>query len=89
MTIRSLTSREWLGIIALEAVLVDGFDDCIIGVGHRIGMPPMIVYDKWKILHKLVKVVGIPEDEAEEYFEYNIVGQYVGEATPIFTEAFK
>lgn len=88
MTIRSLTNREWLGVIAPDAVLVDGFDDCIIGVGSRIGMPPAIVYDKWKILSKLVKSVGIKEDEAEEYFEYNIAGQYAGEATPIFAEVY-
>ena len=89
MTIRSLTNREYLEITALDAVLVDGFDDCIIGIGHRIGMPPLIIYDKWKILHKLVTVFNVPEDEAEEHFEYNIVGQYAGDATPIFTEVFK
>jgi hypothetical protein len=28
---------------------------------------------------------SMSEDEAEDYFQYNIVGSYVGEATPIFT----
>jgi hypothetical protein len=28
-------------------------------------------------------------EEAEEYFEYNVLGSWVGESTPVFVEPLK
>jgi hypothetical protein len=64
----------------------DGFDEAIIGVGRRCGQPTIVVYDADKcreILQKRMK--GDPID-ADEYFEFNVVGAWVGESTPIFVE---
>jgi len=36
----------------------------------------------------LVARDGMSMEEAEEYFEYNVQGAYVGEDTPIFMEKF-
>jgi len=60
------------------------FDAAILGVADRIGMSPIVAYDTAKILDILCERDGMEGDEAVEYFEFNIVGAYVGERTPIF-----
>ena len=64
------------------------FDDAIIGVCQRIGNEPVVAYDTTKIVEILSR--SMTEDEAYEYFEFNILGAYVGERTPAFiTFTFK
>lgn len=60
-----------------------GFEDCIVGVGERYGGPPVAVLDLEKMLAKMEKG-GMTREEAIEYFEYNILGAYVGEQTPVY-----
>jgi len=63
-------------------LFADGFDDAIIGVAERIGMEPVVAYSTHKIIEILSR--DMTEDEAVEYFEFNILGAYVGERTPVF-----
>ncbi len=63
-------------------LFADGFDDCLIGLAEGFGGNECLAYDKTKILEKLAKDMG--EQEAIEYFDYNIGGAYVGKRTPIF-----
>jgi hypothetical protein len=60
------------------------FDVAILGVAERIGMSPIVAYDTAKIIDILCERDGMEDDEAAEYFEFNIAGAYVGERTPIF-----
>jgi len=60
--------------------IADGFDDAIIGVDDN---NLKIVYDIYKIIDILIKD-GMTDDEAIEFYEYNIAGSYVGENTPSF-----
>ena len=60
----------------------DGFDDAIIGTVERCGQTAVILYDKHKVLQKLMK--EMPLEDAVDFFEYNILGAYVGEGTPAF-----
>lgn len=64
------------------------YDGCIMGVVHAFGREPCIAYNYEKVLARLV-VGGMDEDEAVEFFEFNIVGSYVGPATPVFVETFE
>jgi hypothetical protein len=52
-------------------------------VGESYGEQPALIYDRAKIIERL-KQDGMSEEEAEEYFEFNILGSYVGEKMPIF-----
>lgn len=61
----------------------DGFDDAIIGIGGRCGKPDIIVYDVNKCIKILINQ-NMTEEEARDYFEFNVVGAWVGEETPIF-----
>ena len=71
-----------------EFTFADGFDDCIIGVVERFGMEPIICYDKDKVINSLQNE-GMSYEEAYEYFDYNIIGAFVGETTPAFMHLYK
>jgi len=64
----------------------DGLDDAIIGVGHRCGEPSIVVYDMEKAVQIVQKKMDCEIWEAIEYFNFNILGSYIGEYTPIFME---
>tara|TARA_R100000988_G_C3942780_1_gene137085 strand:+ start:196 stop:483 length:288 start_codon:yes stop_codon:yes gene_type:complete len=69
-----------------EGLLVaDGFEKAFIGVGRQF-TKPVAIYDRQKCIDILMTRDGMSIDEAEEYFEYNVQGAYVGEDTPIFME---
>jgi hypothetical protein len=74
---------EWIDENFEVVVYPTGFEDCIVGVGERYGGPPMAVLDIEKMLAKLEEE-GMKHDEALEYFEFNILGAYVGEETPVY-----
>ena len=61
----------------------DYFDEAILGVAERCGVSPVVLYDRNKCIDLLVKE-GMPRDEAHEYFDFNIVGSYIGDETPLF-----
>lgn len=61
----------------------DGFDSAIVGIGRRCGKPDVLVYDVEKCIGVL-KERGLSDEEAVEYFDFNVVGAWVGEETPVF-----
>ena len=70
-----------------------GYEHCIIGVSEPSGFlegdsEPRVVYDKGKILETLMSEDGMDEEEAEEFFSFNIIGSYIGKHTPIYIEVF-
>tara|TARA_R100001086_G_scaffold244302_1_gene173950 strand:+ start:454 stop:714 length:261 start_codon:yes stop_codon:yes gene_type:complete len=69
-----------------DALIVDGFDDAIIGITERYGMNPVVLYDKRKCIKIMQDRDNMTEEEAIEFFYYNIVGAYMGEHTPCFAE---
>jgi len=73
---------EFLQQFGMDALVADGFDDAIVGVVAD-DEHPKVVYDSYKCIDILVEG-GMKEDEAAEYFDYNVAGSYVGEQTPIF-----
>jgi hypothetical protein len=67
----------------IEILRMDGYDDCVVGLVERFGQDPILCYDKAKILAKMV-ADGMTEEEAEEFFEFNQIGAWVGVGTPCF-----
>jgi hypothetical protein len=69
-----------------EGILVaDGFEDAFIGIGRQFNRS-IAVYDRQKCIDILINRDGMDFEQAEEYFQYNVQGAYVGEDTPIFME---
>ncbi len=66
-----------------DALLMDGFDDCIMGICERNGQDTIVAYDLNKVLDKLVEQ-GMTHAEAVEYWEFNQIGAWMGEGTPCF-----
>ena len=54
----------------------DGFDDCVFGVCERNG-ETFIIYDKTRMLLKLMERDGMTAVEAEEYYYFNIAGAFM------------
>ena len=63
----------------------EDFDRCILGVASRCGMEPVVVYDREEVINSLM-LGGMDREEAEEWFEFNTAGAYVGPRTPMFLE---
>lgn len=67
-----------------DVLIADGFDDAVIGIEP---MTMRVVYDIDKVIEILMDQ-GMDHDEAVEYYEFNIVGAYVGEQTPLFVNTY-
>ena len=67
---------------------IDGFDEAALGVASRCGMD-ILVYDYNKIVEILEKRDGMNYQDASDYINYNIIGAYMGEATPMVLTPFQ
>jgi len=77
-------------LAANEACLLEPrgeYDDCVIGIGYRFSAGPLAVYSIPKIL-KVMQGWGMDDQEAQEFFEYNTIGCWMGDGTPIFVHLF-
>jgi hypothetical protein len=64
-----------------ELLFADGYDDCIIGMTFRADVP-VVIYSADKIIDKLANEMSY--EEAQEFFDFNIEGAYMGERTPVY-----
>ncbi len=67
----------------------DGFDDAIIGTAYGMTVSddegPVLVYDIQKCIDILMDgAVDMTREDAIEYFDYNVLGAFMGPQTPIF-----
>ena len=69
--------------ISQSALLMDGFDEALIGFSQRINEPLLAVY-KWQRMVQILKNRDkMSYEDAVEYIEYNCIGAWIGEQTPI------
>tara|TARA_R110002153_G_scaffold218964_2_gene371329 strand:+ start:542 stop:766 length:225 start_codon:yes stop_codon:yes gene_type:complete len=66
----------------MSLLKLDGFDEALIGTAVGYSQQECYAYDFGKVIEILMR--DMPEDEEIEFFDFNIVGAYVGESTPIF-----
>ena len=64
------------------ALKATGFEEALIGFGYQFNKT-LAVYDRDKCINILI-ATGMDYEEAVEYFEFDVVGSYVGETTPVF-----
>ena len=77
--------RNWVKDNDEEALFADGLDDAIIAISRdSLTGKYRVVYDVARIVQVLVNDQGRSEDEAYEHMEFNIIGGYVGDMTPIW-----
>lgn len=72
--------EEILEIYSEEELLIaDGFDEAVIGIDEN---SLRIIYSIKKCIQILTR--DMSEEDALEYFSFNVSGVYVGEKTPIW-----
>lgn len=62
-----------------EILKADGFDDAVIGIEEN---DMRLIYSVYKCLKILEQ--EMTEEDAMEYFTFNVSGAYVGKKTPIW-----
>lgn len=64
-------------------------DAAIVGLVSSCGSgDPVVCYDRSKVIAILMQD-GMDEEEAEEFFEFNVIGAYMGPATPVYLTTVK
>ena len=79
-----MLTEQLLEIGVENAMIMDGYNDCVIGVLERFGMEPIVLYDKAKIIDKLIEDGCDDYEGANEFYEFNQLGAWVGDKTPGF-----
>ena len=88
-----MSLREWIEEIAPEALLVGepgdtSYDGAILGIAERCSQPPLIVYDRQKLVEIFARQFAAdgsddPLMDAEEWVSFNIDGAWMGPGTPL------
>lgn len=66
-----------------DIVLADGFEDALLGY-VEVFSRSIALYDRAKCIRILMTRDGMDREDAEEFFDFNVTGAYVGEMTPAF-----
>lgn len=78
------TVRARVADVNPDALFADGFDDAVIGIDSK---DMRVVYDYDRMVRILMEQ-GMDELTANEHLEYNVLGSYMGEMTPIYIDYF-
>jgi len=70
-----------------ESLLADGFDEALCGVVRKPCQGEVAMYDEDACIRLLMSDLSMTYSEAVDYFEFNIVGAYLGPDTPVFRTA--
>lgn len=67
-----------------DAVLWDGLNEAVTGIGLRNGRP-VAIYDYERMVTVLTVRDSIAREDARDWVDFNIVCAYVGPGTPLHT----
>lgn len=68
------------------AVMLDGLEGAIVGIVEEFGKERRLLYSKSKILSIFCERDLMTWSEAEEYYDYNVLGLYAGELNAVFLD---
>jgi hypothetical protein len=78
--------RDFLMSFEGDIVILDGYEEALIGISNLPNIGYVAVYSSSDIIKNLMDNDLMDLDTAEDYFLYNILGNYIGEKSPIFVE---
>ena len=82
--------EHWITMNVMdEIILADGFEEAFLGVSEIYGRPPLATYDRDKCIDILIQRDGMTFEDAQEYFDINVRGSWVGESTPSYLTLWK
>ena len=62
----------------------DGFDEAIVGSITSYGRGETVLYSTQKILEVMMERDGMTEEDAIDFFHFNVIGSYNGDGMPAF-----
>jgi hypothetical protein len=83
MVLNSKQNPSYMNSSEDQTMMANGFEEAIIGLDTS-GEVFRVVYDIDAIISILMERDEMTEEDALEYFSYNVQGSYVGEGTPIY-----
>ena len=87
-----MKSEEILDLVAQlnsKALVAKGLEEAVIGYVERFGQEPLVLFDKKRCITILMETSEMTMDEAEEYFDFNVIGAWMGDGTPCFATILK
>lgn len=84
-TTRAEKIREELSYTNEQAIFIDAFDEALVGIDL---VDYVAVYDVDKCVAILMITSEMTHEEAEEYFDQNIISNYMTEYSPRFVKQF-
>jgi hypothetical protein len=77
---------EQLAMENPEALLADGFEEAFLGICRRSGREALAAYSYEKCILILMERDEMSHTEAVEFFEFNVIGAWLGEGTSVFVQ---
>jgi len=80
-----ISNEDWEALMEEHegVMLMTGFEEALLGFGRQFNKS-LAIYSREKCLNILIEEHGMDYEGAVEYFEFNVVGSYIGETTPVF-----
>ncbi len=75
---------DYITEINPDALMMQGWDDCILGICYQAYSDPVVAYSK-RLIIKEIMADGTTIEEAEEKFEHMISVDH-GENTPVYVD---
>ena len=76
-------ARAHLAEMDERILMADGFEEALLGY-VEVFSKTTALYDRERCIGILMKRDGMTQEDAEEYFDFNVTGSYVGDYTPAF-----
>jgi hypothetical protein len=77
---------NYVGVEELMFLEPEYFDEAIIGVASSASGVIAVAYSEPQIIKLLMQHDKMDPDEAMEWYQFNILGSFMGESTPIFID---
>jgi len=69
-----------------DLLYADGLLHAVIGIATRADGLRVVCYSVDKIIEIFMQRDGMTEEEAREFYEFNVARAWVGDKTPVFVE---
>ena len=69
-----------------DALMADGFEKAFLGIYRRFSHPPLAAYSYEECIQVLMERDKMPYEGAVEFFDFNVIGSWMGEGTPVFVQ---
>ncbi len=86
MSKREQIFDNYVGVEELMFLEPEYFDEAIIGVASSASGVIAVAYSEPQIIKLLMQHDKMDPDEAMEWYQFNILGSFMGESTPIFID---